>query len=104
MAEERGGGGLESCGIQTARNLLDFKVACVAAITFLFFRRGDRTSERASGRVKERAPGVSKNLGRSGEGVNEKGEGVRRKEIAFARLTPSPCSLFLALARSFIPF
>jgi len=36
MAEERGGGGLESCGIQTARNLLDFKVACVAAITFFF--------------------------------------------------------------------
>ena len=40
------------------------------------FPGGDRTSERKS------TPGVSKKLGRSGEGVSEKGEGVGRKGIA----------------------
>ena len=39
------------------------------------FPGGERTSEGKSGG----APGVSKNLGRSGEGVSEEGEGVGRK-------------------------
>ena len=53
-----------------------YSIACVAAVSFPFlFQAGKRTSERKSGR----APGVSKNLGRSGEGVSEEGEGVGRK-------------------------
>lgn len=70
---------------------------------FLFFsRRRDWTSEWASGGAKEHACGEKK-TGRSGEGVSKKGEGWEEKE-SFARLTPSPCSLFLALSRSFVPF
>ena len=70
---------------------------------FLFFsRRRDWTSERASGGAKEHACGEKK-TGRSGEGMSKKGEGWEEEE-SFARLTPSPCSLFLALSRSFVPF
>ena len=61
-------------------------VVCVADVSFPFSRRRDRTSERASGR----ASGVSTKLVRSGEGVNDKGEGVGRKGIVFPSLASSP--------------
>ena len=47
------------------------------------------------------APRVSKKLGRGGEGTSEYGVGLGRKENSFARLNPSPCSLFFA---RFVPF
>ena len=61
-------------------------LACAAAVSFPF---PGGEIEKAS---EQSAPGVSNKMGRSGEGVSEKGEGVGRKEIA--RLNPSPCSLF----------
>ena len=51
-------------------------VACVAAVSFPFILQTE--SEQAGEKAGE-GPGVSKNLGRSGEGVSEEGEGVERK-------------------------
>ena len=50
---------------------------------FLSFsrRHGDQTSEQKAGERRSTS-GVSKKLGRSGEGVSKKGEGVGRKGIA----------------------
>jgi len=39
-----------------------------------------------------------------GERVSEKGEGVSERGEGVARLIPSPCSIFFALAVSFVPF
>ena len=47
--------------------------ACVATVSFPFI--GQESEQWSS-------PGVSKKLGRSGEGVSEKGKGVGRKGIA----------------------
>ena len=104
-------------------------VACIAAVSFSFPGEeieqesepaaerksepaGERKSEPAAERKSEpagerkSAPGVSKKLERSGEGVSVKGEGVGRKVIGVSvtHLTPYPCSIFFAVAHSFIPF
>ena len=50
--------------------------------SFSSSQRPRETEKRGPADEVESTPGVSKALGRSGEGVNEKGEGVRRKEIA----------------------
>ena len=70
-------------------------LACVhvAAVSFPF-PGGDQTSERKSGRGKEHARSALK-LGRSREGVSEKGEGVGRR-VSFSRLTPPPSAPYFS--------
>ena len=59
---------------------LNYKpLACVAAVSFPFQAEVKHASERAGERSS--MPGVSKKLGRSGEGVSKKGERVARKGI-----------------------
>lgn len=78
------------------------KIACKADVSYSFpGGEIEQVSEQAGER--RSMPVVRKKTGRSGEGMSKKREGWEEEE-SFARLTPSPCSLFLALSRSFVPF
>ena len=60
-------------------NVLHHSLACVAAVSFPF-PGGDQTSEPKAGERKN-TPGVSKKLGRSGEGVREREGGGGGEKI-----------------------
>ena len=74
-----------------------FCFACIVEISFFFQVEKSNKSEQAGER--RSAPIVSKNGELGGEGVSKK-----REEGRVPCLTPSPCSLVFALARSFVHF
>ena len=71
---------------------------CLHSRDFLFFQMEKSNKSEQAGE-RRRAPIVSKNGELGGEGVSKK-----REEGRVPCLTPSPCSLVFALARSFAHF